>query len=139
MKDNINHPSHYTQGNIEVIDYIEDKKLGYHLGNIVKYISRAGLKESSSKIEDLKKAQWYLNRYIKLIDTIKIEEIKFYAEGKVVESTKTLTCPFCGEVIVLDWGGFMILSGKEIEREINNGNIVINHFHRNQVTQTAIT
>ena len=70
MKDNINHPSHYTQGNIEVIDYIEDKKLGYHLGNIVKYISRAGLKESSSKIEDLKKAQWYLNRYIKLIDTI---------------------------------------------------------------------
>ena len=31
MKDNINHPSHYTQGNIEVIDYIEDKKLGYHL------------------------------------------------------------------------------------------------------------
>ena len=61
MKDNINHPSHYTQGNIEVIDYIEDKKLGYHLGNIVKYISRAGLKESSSKIEDLKKAQWYLN------------------------------------------------------------------------------
>ena len=85
MKDNINHPSHYTQGNIEVIDYIEDKKLGYHLGNIVKYISRAGLKESSSKIEDLKKAQWYLNRYIKLIDTIKIEEIKFYAEGKVVE------------------------------------------------------
>lgn len=102
MKDNINHPSHYTQGNIEVIDYIEDKKLGYHLGNIVKYISRAGLKESSSKIEDLKKDQWYLNRYIKLIDTIKIEEIKFYAEGKVVESTKTLTCPFCGEVIVLD-------------------------------------
>ena len=102
MKDNINHPSHYTQGNIEVIDYIEDKKLGYHLGNIVKYISRAGLKESSSKIEDLKKAQWYLNRYIKLIDTIKIEEIKFYAEGKVVESTKTLTCPFCGEVSVLD-------------------------------------
>ena len=102
MKDNINHPSHYTQGNIEVIDYIEDKNFEYHLGNVIKYISRAGLKESSSKIEDLKKAQWYLNRYIKLIDTIKIEEIKFYAEGKVVESTKTLTCPFCGEVIVLD-------------------------------------
>lgn len=56
MKDNINHPSHYTQGNIEVIDYIEDKRFGYHLGNVIKYISRAGLKESSSKIEDLKKA-----------------------------------------------------------------------------------
>ena len=46
MKDNINHPSHYTQGNIEVIDYIEDKRFGYHLGNVIKYISRAGLKES---------------------------------------------------------------------------------------------
>ena len=68
MKDNINHPSHYTHGNIEVIDYIEDKNFGYHLGNVIKYISRAGLKESSSKIEDLKKAQWYLNRYIKLLD-----------------------------------------------------------------------
>ena len=79
MKDNINHPSHYTQGNIEVIDYIEDKRFGYHLGNVIKYISRAGLKESSSKIEDLKKAQWYLNRYIKLIDTMKIEETKLYS------------------------------------------------------------
>lgn len=102
MKDNINHPSHYTQGNIEVIDYIEDKRFGYHLGNVIKYISRAGLKESSSKIEDLKKAQWYLNRYIKLIDTMKIEETKLYSQGEVVESIKMLTCPFCGEVITLN-------------------------------------
>lgn len=42
--DNVNHPSHYTDGNIEVIDYIEDKQLGFHLGNVVKYISRAGKK-----------------------------------------------------------------------------------------------
>ena len=42
--DDINHPSHYTQGDIEVIDYIEDKKLGYRLGNVVKYVSRAGHK-----------------------------------------------------------------------------------------------
>jgi hypothetical protein len=52
--DNINHPSHYTDGKIEVIDYIEDKKLNFNLGNAVKYISRAGKK--GDKIEDLKKA-----------------------------------------------------------------------------------
>lgn len=102
MKDNINHPSHYTQGNIEVIDYIEDKRFGYHLGNVIKYISRAGLKESSSKVEDLMKAQWYLSRYIELISIIKTEETKLYSQGEDMESIKMLTCPFCGEVIVLD-------------------------------------
>ena len=62
--DNVNHPAHYTDGSIEVIDFIEDKKLGYHLGNAVKYISRAGKKDPSKEIEDLKKARWYLDRYI---------------------------------------------------------------------------
>ena len=60
--DDINHPSQYTQGDIEVIDYIEDKKLGYRLGNVVKYVSRAGHKDDA--IKDLKKARWYLNRGI---------------------------------------------------------------------------
>lgn len=60
--DDINHPSHYTQGDIEIIDYIEDKKLGYRLGNVVKYVSRAGHKDDA--IKDLKKARWYLNREI---------------------------------------------------------------------------
>ena len=60
--DDINHPSHYTQGDIEVIDYIEDKKLGYRLGNVVKYVSLAGHKDDA--IKDLKKACWYLNREI---------------------------------------------------------------------------
>ena len=64
--DNINHPSHYTDGKIEVIDFIEDKKLPYHLGNVIKYISRAGKKNPDTELEDLKKAQWYLNRYIEL-------------------------------------------------------------------------
>lgn len=62
QSDDINHPSHYTQGDIEVIDYIEDKKLGYRLGNVVKYVSRAGHKDDA--IKDLKKARWYLNREI---------------------------------------------------------------------------
>lgn len=62
--DNVNHPSHYTFGKIEVIDFIEDKKLGFHLGNAVKYISRAGRKDPAKTIEDLRKAAWYLNRQI---------------------------------------------------------------------------
>lgn len=62
ITDNINHPSHYTDGNIEVIDYIEDKKFNYHLGNAVKYISRAGKKDDY--VQDLEKAKWYINREI---------------------------------------------------------------------------
>lgn len=69
MHDSVNHPSHYTDGNIEVIDYIEDKQLGYHLGNAVKYISRAGKKDKSKEAEDLKKAIWYINRKIKKLET----------------------------------------------------------------------
>lgn len=65
--DAINHPAHYNQGKIEVIEFIEDKKLGFHLGNAVKYISRAGKKDPAKEIEDLKKAVWYLERHIELI------------------------------------------------------------------------
>ena len=60
--DAVNHPSHYTRCNIEVIDFIEDQQLPYHLGNVIKYIARAGYK--GDKLEDLKKARWYLDRYI---------------------------------------------------------------------------
>ena len=62
--DPVNHPSHYTDGKIEVIDYIKDKGLGYCLGNAVKYISRAGKKDPEKEIEDLRKAAWYINRRI---------------------------------------------------------------------------
>ena len=62
--DVVNHPSHYTDGKIEVIEYIEDKQLGFCLGNAVKYISRAGKKYPDKEIEDLEKAIWYINRRI---------------------------------------------------------------------------
>lgn len=68
MNDVVNHPSHYTSGKIEVIDYIEDQKLPYHLGNVVKHISRAGKKDPAKTVEDLKKAEWYLHRYIGLLE-----------------------------------------------------------------------
>ena len=65
--DVVNHPEHYTAGGIEVIDFIEAKlnaeeQTGYFKGNIIKYVSRAGLKGNIR--EDLQKAQWYLNRML---------------------------------------------------------------------------
>ena len=65
MVDNVNHPPHYKTGGIEVIDYIEAKNLNYHLGNVVKYISRADHK--GNKLEDLEKARWYLDRAINAV------------------------------------------------------------------------
>ncbi len=74
MNDIINHPAHYTYGKIECIDYIEDKGFGFHLANAVKYITRAGVKSSSTTVEDLRKAIWYINRYIELIEKERIDE-----------------------------------------------------------------
>ena len=68
--DNVNHPSHYASGKIEVIDFIEDKELGFHLGNAVKYISRAGRKNPDKIVEDLQKAVWYINREIDRLERV---------------------------------------------------------------------
>ena len=69
----VNHPSYY-QGKIEVIDFIEDKHLGFNLGNCIKYIARAGKKSPEKLVEDLKKARWYLDREIKNVEKKKKEE-----------------------------------------------------------------
>ncbi|MBQ2349659.1 MAG: DUF3310 domain-containing protein [Cytophagales bacterium] len=61
--ENVNHPSHYNQGKYEVIEVIEDWKLGFNLGNVVKYIARSDYK--GKPIEDLEKAKFYLEREIK--------------------------------------------------------------------------
>ena len=66
MNDSVNHPSHYNVGKIEVIDAVEDWRLGFHLGNVVKYVARADHKGNT--LEDLKKASWYLNRKIALLE-----------------------------------------------------------------------
>lgn len=62
--DIINHPAHYTDGKFETIAAIESWRLGYHLGNAVKYISRAGKKSKDTELEDLRKARWYIKRYL---------------------------------------------------------------------------
>ena len=58
--DPVNNPAHYTIGGIETIDFIEAKKLGYNLGNVVKYLTRADHK--GNRKQDLEKAKWYLER-----------------------------------------------------------------------------
>lgn len=65
VTDPVNSPSHYTTGKIEVIDFIEDKELGYRLGNTIKYIARA--EHKGNKLQDLEKARWYLDREISSI------------------------------------------------------------------------
>lgn len=72
-KDGVNHPSHYTQGKIEIIDFIEDQKLGYHDGNVIKYVCRA--KHKGTMLKDLKKAQWYLQRYIKIVQDVENADV----------------------------------------------------------------
>ena len=63
MSDSINAPKWYVDGGIQTIDYIEAKGLSFHLGNVIKYVSRAG-KKNVDGLEDLMKAEWYLNREI---------------------------------------------------------------------------
>ena len=60
--DDVQQPSHYRGKTLEVIHIIEDFKLNFNLGNVLKYVLRAGKKED--RVKDLKKALWYLNREI---------------------------------------------------------------------------
>ena len=71
MSENVNHPDHYQFGEkdkdasskYEAIKVIEAWDLDFHLGNVIKYISRAGRK-SEVPLEDMKKAKWYIDRWI---------------------------------------------------------------------------
>jgi hypothetical protein len=62
----VNNPKHYNTGKIEVIDFIEDQRLGFHLGNVIKYICRS--KHKGKELQDLEKALWYLQRYINHVE-----------------------------------------------------------------------
>lgn len=62
--DMVNSPAHYTVGGIEVADFIRAKSLSYGRGNVVKYITRAGVKDKATELEDLQKAAWYLTAEI---------------------------------------------------------------------------
>jgi hypothetical protein len=78
----VDHPTHYggADNPYEVIKVIEAWHLGFHTGNALKYIARAGKKPQSSDIEDLEKARWYLSR---AVDQIDIELIARRQKGQV--------------------------------------------------------
>ena len=68
MTEKVNHPDHYggESNPYEATKVIEAWDLNFHLGNVVKYISRAG-KKAKNSVEDLKKAEWYLSRYVEFV------------------------------------------------------------------------
>ena len=70
MGNNVEHPDHYNVGGIEVIDAIEAWGLGegFNRGNAIKYIARAGRKDPTTEIEDLKKARWYIDAEIRRLE-----------------------------------------------------------------------
>ncbi len=61
-------PDHYQKGLIEVWDFIEDQNLNYFLGNVIKYVCRAGFKTSEDTIDDLRKAKTYISKQIQIIE-----------------------------------------------------------------------
>jgi hypothetical protein len=77
MSEQVNHPQHYggEDNTYEAIKVIEAWDLDFHLGNTVKYISRAGKKEVNKELQDLKKALWYLQR--------KIENLEHASKGEI--------------------------------------------------------
>lgn len=70
--DQVNHPKHYggAENTYEAIKVIEAWDLDFCLGNTIKYISRAGKKETDKTIQDLEKAEWYLKRKIEQLKTM---------------------------------------------------------------------
>jgi hypothetical protein len=68
--DHVSNPSHYANtGKIQPIEFINDHKLNFNRGNVVKYVSRAGHKDPAKEIEDLKKAKQYLEFEINFLET----------------------------------------------------------------------
>ena len=93
--DEVNHPAHYTSGPIEVIDIIEqivstydDPKIGWNVGQIIKYLARAPLK---GRLEvDLEKANWYMNRALSHAQTEEMELMEL-ALGTTVSDVETVS------------------------------------------------
>ena len=87
----VDHPSHYNSGSIEVIDVIEDWGLDFVEGNVIKYLARHRHKGHS--LNDLKKAQWYLNRLVSRVENeaLRLEksEIENHHEKAKRQSTNS--------------------------------------------------
>lgn len=86
MSSNVNHPSHYNQGTMEVIDAIEGLGLCFNGGNCLKYIARHQYK--GNPLEDLKKAEWYLQRLIRN-EELRLRKLK---EANGIDQSKAGSC-----------------------------------------------
>lgn len=82
QNDPVNHPSHYTYGTYETIDFIESQNFDFCIANAVKYISRAGVKDPLKTKEDLEKAIWYIQRKEKRKKRPKLITATQYAADK---------------------------------------------------------
>ena len=60
MADSVNHPKHYNKFGVECIDVVEN--FNFNVGNAIKYLWRAGEKDSAKTLEDYEKAIWYIRR-----------------------------------------------------------------------------
>ena len=67
-KEAVNNPAHYNAGKFEVIDVIQDWKLGFCEGNVVKYVARA--KHKGNELEELRKSAWYLDYRIRELEQL---------------------------------------------------------------------
>lgn len=66
--DPVERPAHYRKAKSQILEIIEAYNLGFHLGNAVKYICRAGHKDPKTYEQDLRKALFYLQRKLDLMD-----------------------------------------------------------------------
>ena len=102
MENQINHPEHYggEDNPYEAIKVIESWDLGFHLGNAVKYISRASKKSIDTELEDLKKSLWYIERKIQKLEdndfTLQDETDELDIDVKDLTKT-TFIIPICVE------------------------------------------
>lgn len=98
MSSAVHHPAHYggEENLYEAIKVIEAWRLGFSLGNAVKYISRAGKKDPAREIEDLEKAVWYINRHIKNLREQGSETPEDYALRRGVRPGEAIVVQGCG-------------------------------------------
>ena len=90
-RETVNHPDHYNSGKsgkFEVIDVIEDWNLGFNTGNAVKYIARAPYKLGA--LDDYKKAIWYLQREVKLLETTIIKKEMDQIRTEAISTAKEI-------------------------------------------------
>jgi hypothetical protein len=101
--DAVDHPAHYNTGGIEVIDAIESWELGFHLGNVVKYVARA--EHKGALLDDLRKAAWYLAREIERRSAVAV------APDNLPPVERQAYCGDCGLGVAVDEDGLCVQCG----------------------------